>query len=67
MEWKYVIPGIPDNFFERDEEIPMTKEEIRALALSKLRIRKGDMILDIGCGTGSVTVEASLPFNSIVD
>ncbi|ACP34263.1 precorrin-6Y C5,15-methyltransferase (decarboxylating), CbiT subunit [Sulfolobus islandicus Y.G.57.14] len=60
MEWKYVIPGIPDNFFERDEEIPMTKEEIRALALSKLRIRKGDMILDIGCGTGSVTVEASL-------
>ncbi|MCH4815383.1 MAG: precorrin-6Y C5,15-methyltransferase (decarboxylating) subunit CbiT [Saccharolobus sp.] len=60
MEWDYVIPGIPDNFFERDEEIPMTKEEIRALALSKLRIRKGDTVLDIGCGTGSVTVEASL-------
>ncbi|WP_338603736.1 precorrin-6Y C5,15-methyltransferase (decarboxylating) subunit CbiT [Sulfolobus tengchongensis] len=60
MEWNYVVPGIPDSYFERDEEIPMTKEEIRALALSKLRIRRGDTFLDIGCGTGSVTIEASL-------
>lgn len=60
MRWEFNVPGIPDSYFERDEEIPMTKEEIRALVLSKLRVRKGDIFLDLGCGTGSVTVEASL-------
>lgn len=60
MRWEYNVPGIPDNYFDRDEEIPMTKEEIRALALSKLRLKRGETVLDIGCGTGSVTIEASL-------
>ncbi|MEM0363662.1 MAG: precorrin-6Y C5,15-methyltransferase (decarboxylating) subunit CbiT [Sulfolobaceae archaeon] len=60
MRWEYNVPGIPDNYFDRDEEIPMTKEEIRVLALSKLRLKRGETVLDIGCGTGSVTIEASL-------
>ncbi len=38
----------------------MTKEEIRALTISKARIREGDFIADIGSGTGSITVEAAL-------
>jgi len=58
--WPYTVPGIPDDMFERVEKIPMTKEEIRALALSKARIRRGSRFLDIGSGTGSVTVEAAL-------
>ncbi|MFP3260872.1 MAG: precorrin-6Y C5,15-methyltransferase (decarboxylating) subunit CbiT [Sulfolobus sp.] len=54
------VPGIPDEEFIRDEKIPMTKEEIRVLALSKARLFAGAKFLDIGSGTGSVTVEAAL-------
>ncbi len=54
------VPGIPDNEFLRDESIPMTKEEVRVLALSKAGLFRGAKFLDVGCGTGSVTVEAAL-------
>ena len=57
--WTCHTPGIPDELFDRDEEIPMTKEEIRALTISKARLKPGDDVIDVGCGTGSVTVEAS--------
>ena len=57
--WKSRAPGIPDELFERSEKIPMTKEEIRTLTISKARLRQGDNVIDIGCGTGSLTVEAS--------
>ncbi|MGC9104939.1 MAG: precorrin-6Y C5,15-methyltransferase (decarboxylating) subunit CbiT [Thermoprotei archaeon] len=60
MSWPFTTFGIPDEQFVRDEEIPMTKEEIRALVLSKLRIAKGYTLVDVGSGTGSVTVEMAL-------
>lgn len=60
MRWPYVTPGIPDEEFERAEGIPMTKAEVRALALSRMRLREDSAVLDVGCGTGSVSVEAAL-------
>jgi precorrin-6Y C5,15-methyltransferase (decarboxylating) len=52
--------GLEDAAFERAEAIPMTKSEIRALALARLGLRPGDLCYDIGAGTGSVAVEMAL-------
>jgi cobalt-precorrin-6B (C15)-methyltransferase len=37
--------------------VPITKEDIRALVISKLRLRDGQSAIDVGCGSGSITVE----------
>jgi cobalt-precorrin-6B (C15)-methyltransferase len=57
MVWAYRTAGIPDNLFERSEMVPITKEEIRALVISKLRLREDSWVIDVGCGSGSITVE----------
>jgi cobalt-precorrin-6B (C15)-methyltransferase len=62
--WNYRTPGIPDELFETDQEVPITKEEIRAIAISKLRLKEGFAAIDIGCGSGSITVELCLQTNS---
>lgn len=58
--WKYKTPGIPDEYFDRTEEVPITKEEVRAVQISKARLGSGNLVYDIGCGSGSITVEAAL-------
>ncbi|MBP2624998.1 MAG: precorrin-6Y C5,15-methyltransferase (decarboxylating) subunit CbiT [Nitrosopumilaceae archaeon] len=58
--WQYKTPGIPDENFLREAHIPITKEEIRAIQISKARICPGYVIYDIGCGSGSLSVEAAL-------
>jgi cobalt-precorrin-6B (C15)-methyltransferase len=55
--WKYNTPGIPDELFERSEQVPITKEEVRAITISKLRLSEGFSAIDVGCGSGSLTVE----------
>jgi cobalt-precorrin-6B (C15)-methyltransferase len=60
MSWNSKTPGIPDEFFLRNEEVPITKEEIRSIIISKLRLNEKYSVIDIGCGSGSITVELCL-------
>mgnify|MGYP000759522325 FL=1 len=41
----------------------MTKAEVRAMIMVKARIAPEDTVVDIGAGTGSITVEAALCAN----
>ncbi|WP_460447891.1 precorrin-6y C5,15-methyltransferase (decarboxylating) subunit CbiE [Alsobacter sp. SYSU BS001988] len=47
--------GLPDALFETDGQI--TKREIRAMTLSALAPRRGQLLWDVGAGSGSVAVE----------
>ncbi len=58
--WNYKTPGIPDEFFERTEKVPITKEEVRTIQLSKARLTPGLTVFDIGCGSGSISIEAAI-------
>ena len=59
--WAYKTAGIPDELFNQNDEVPgPTKEEIRVLTISKARLCEGSIVIDVGCGTGGLTVEAAL-------
>ncbi|MDC0208436.1 precorrin-6Y C5,15-methyltransferase (decarboxylating) subunit CbiT [Nitrosopumilus sp.] len=62
--WNYKTPGIPDEHFERAEKVPITKEEVRTIQLSKARLKPGQTVYDIGCGSGSISVEAGIQIES---
>jgi precorrin-6Y C5,15-methyltransferase (decarboxylating) len=47
--------GLADDLFEHDGQI--TKREIRAVTLSSLAPRRGELLWDIGAGSGSVAIE----------
>lgn len=64
MKWEFTTPGIPDDLFERSDNIPITKEDIRALAVSKLRLKEGYDVIEVGTGSGSLTVEICLQVKS---
>ena len=52
-----VTPGLPDEAFTRTESVPMTKSEVRAVCLSKLRLTENPVCWDVGAGSGSVAIE----------
>ena len=56
--------GLPDAAFVcgtgEGGAIPMTKAEVRAVSVSKLRLTPDAVVWDVGAGTGSVSVEAAL-------
>ena len=62
--WNFKTPGIPDEYFERAENVPITKEEVRAIQISKARLQPGQTVYDVGCGSGSISIEASLQVES---
>jgi len=62
--WNYKTPGIPDDAFERSENVPITKEEVRVIQISKARLCPGYTVYDIGSGSGSISIEAAIQVES---
>ena len=62
--WNFKTPGIPNENFERTDKVPITKEEVRTIQISKARLKQGQIVYDIGCGSGSISVEAALQVES---
>lgn len=56
---KYVGRALKDEEFIRSN-VPMTKEEVRTVSLSKLGLKNDSVLYDIGAGTGSVSIAAAL-------
>lgn len=54
----HIPSAVSDGSFIRGG-IPMTKSEVRCIAAAKLDICSDSVVWDIGCGTGSVSVEAA--------
>ncbi|SMH72145.1 precorrin-6Y C5,15-methyltransferase (decarboxylating) subunit CbiT [Candidatus Nitrosotalea okcheonensis] len=57
--WQHKTPGIPDELFERVDDVPITKEEVRVIQISKARLSSGQTVYDVGCGSGSISIEAA--------
>ncbi|MGB7802791.1 decarboxylating cobalt-precorrin-6B (C(15))-methyltransferase [Buttiauxella sp.] len=51
-----------DELFLRGARVPMTKEVVRTQALERLQLQNAQRFIDIGAGTGSVSLEAALRF-----
>ena len=50
------VHGLADDLFQRSK-VPMTKQEVRSVSMSKLQPKATDIIYDIGAGTGSCSIE----------
>ena len=48
-------PGLPDEAFEHDGQL--TKREVRAATLAALQTLPGQLLWDVGAGSGSVAIE----------
>jgi len=53
------VLGAPDEWFDHQRGL-ITKSEVRAVALAKLKLQAGQVFWDLGAGSGSVAIESSL-------
>lgn len=51
--------GIEDDAFQRGD-VPMTKREVRAAVMNEAHVSEDSIVLDVGAGTGSISIEAAL-------
>jgi len=53
-----ISPGLPDESFSTSANL-ITKREIRLLTLAELALQPGEILWDIGAGSGAVSIEAA--------
>ena len=46
-------------------KVPITKEEVRAISLNKLNLKDAKTFIDVGAGTGSISIEAALTYDDL--
>ena len=65
MAWRGSM--IRDEDFIQSKEVPgPTKEEVRCLVMCKAQISSRDVVLDVGCGTGGLTVESAQRAHKVI-
>lgn len=65
MAWR--DPMIPDDDFIQTQDVPgPTKEEIRCLVMCKARIFPNDIVVDVGCGSGGLTLESARKARKVI-
>ena len=50
-----LVPGLPDDRYESDGQL--TKREVRAVTLAALGPQPGELLWDVGAGSGSIAIE----------
>lgn len=54
-----------DDLFLRGARVPMTKEVVRIQAIERLQLQHAKRLIDVGAGTGSVSLEAALRYPNL--
>ena len=60
--WTPPSGRLKDIDFERDNKVPMTREEVRSIIIDKLNLDNNSVFIDIGAGTGSISCAAALEY-----